>query len=386
MSDFKSIVVTKRLKILEINNPTDYPLIGKGSQGAVFKLSEEKCVKIYADPVQARMEVEALKAGKKLNFMPKIYESGKNYIVMDYFDGPNLRDYLLDCMYMPEEITIKLLNVLMELKKAKYTMLDAPLRHIIIVNNELKLVDHVNAFKRMHSVPIKLLRDLHLLLLKDSFLTQVKKLEPQTYKEWERVFNQKKIDYKSFMVTSGAKGHGVKADSTVSHLLIGKGHQGAVYRLDENRCVKIYGREDYARQEKEVLLSSQKLSFIPKVYKTGPNYIEMEYLSGPDLNTYLKKQSKLPEEISKQLYNILTQMENNRFKQIDAPLRHIIITNDGFKLLDHVFSFTLEKRKPIELFENLQQLNFLDSFLEFVKETDSKAYQRWLPDSTTLIG
>ena len=31
-----------------------------GAQGAVFKLSEDKCVKIYSDPVQAKMEKEAL--------------------------------------------------------------------------------------------------------------------------------------------------------------------------------------------------------------------------------------------------------------------------------------------------------------------------------------
>ncbi|WP_108670740.1 hypothetical protein [Peribacillus acanthi] len=385
MSDFKSIVVTKGLKFLEITNPTHYPLIGKGSQGAVFKLSEERCVKIYADPVQAKMEVEALKAGKKLHFMPKIYESGENYIVMDYFNGPNLRDFLLDCMYMPEDITIKLLDVLTELKKAKYTMLDAPLRHIIIVNNELKVVDHVNAFKRMHSVPIKLLRDLQLLLLKDSFLLQVSKLAPNTFKEWDKYLSQQKLDYKNLMVTSGGKGSGVKADSSISHRLIGKGHQGAVYRLTEERCVKIYGKAEHATQEKEVLLASQKLSFIPKVYKTGNNYIEMEYLAGPDLNTYLKKQRKLPEEISFQLFTILTGMEKNGFKQIDAPLRHIIITNDGFKLLDHVYSFTRVQGKPLELFDDLQQLNFLDSFLDYIKETDPKAYERWLPDSTTTI-
>ena len=41
-----------------------------GAQGAVFKLSEDKCVKIYSDPVQAKMEEEALKAGQHLPFMP----------------------------------------------------------------------------------------------------------------------------------------------------------------------------------------------------------------------------------------------------------------------------------------------------------------------------
>ncbi|MFC6600694.1 hypothetical protein ACFQDF_00805 [Ectobacillus funiculus] len=49
MDEFKSIIV-KRGKYdweLEVINPTQLELIGKGAQGAVFKLSEERCVKIY---------------------------------------------------------------------------------------------------------------------------------------------------------------------------------------------------------------------------------------------------------------------------------------------------------------------------------------------------
>ena len=44
-------------------------------------------------------------------------------------------------------------------------------------------------------------------------------------------------------------------------------------------------------------------------------------------------------------------MEKSGFKQIDAPLRHIIITKNGFKLVDHVYSFSREQNKPLELFE-----------------------------------
>jgi len=375
MKDFTSINVTKGEKLLEINNPTSYPLVGKGSQGAVFKLSDEKCVKIYADPLQAKMEQEALKTSKKNPFMPKVYDTGKNYIVMEYLNGPTLKDYLLGSMYMPEDITRKLLHLLKEFKKAKFTMVDAPLRHIFIVNNELKVVDHVNAFKRIHPVPIKLLRDLKLLLLKDSFLMQVQKLEPDTYEEWDRFFN-KKISIKKMLVMPD-KGSSVKVDSSLSQLLIGKGHQGAVYRLSEDSCVKVYGKLPHAKQEQEVLLSCQHLSFIPKVHEAKKNYVVMEYLSGPDLNTYLKKQSKLPEEVTRQLLDILKTMKKEGFKQIDTPLRHVIITKNGFKMVDHVYSFTREQSRPLELFKDLRERGFFESFLNQVKSLDPKTYDEW---------
>jgi RIO-like serine/threonine protein kinase len=378
MTDFKSIAVTKGVKTLEIHNPTNYPLIGMGAQGAVFKLSEDKCVKIYSDPVHAKMEVEALKTVKSLPFMPKVFDSGSNYIVMEYFNAPTLKEYMRDCTYIPESITKKLLYIVKELETAKFTMVDVPLRHIFVVQNEeLKVVDHVNSFKRSHPVPLKLLRDLNRILLKDSFLAQVKKLEPDTYKKWDQYFNHNSLDFRDIVVSSGESGKAVKVDSAITQTLIGKGHQGAIFRVSEDQCVKLYGNINHAKQEKEVLLSSQKLSFIPKVFETGSNYILMEYLVGPDLNTFLKKQSELTEDITRRLLYILTTMIKSGFKQIDAPLRHIIVTRNGFKLVDHVFSFTREQNRPLELFKDLQERKFLDSFLEQVNALDPKTYAEW---------
>ncbi|MFE4811634.1 hypothetical protein ACFQ9Y_10780 [Peribacillus simplex] len=378
MEDFKTIIVTKGEKSLEIHNPTTYSLIGMGAQGAVFKLSEDKCVKIYSDHVQAKMEEEALNAGKHLPFMPLVYETGPDYIVMEYFNAPTLKEYLRNCTYIPDSIVKKLLYILKELKQAKFTMIDAPLRHIFVVGNEeLKVIDHVNSFKRMHPVPLKLLRDLKIILLKESFLAQVKKLEPDTYNEWEDYFNQNSLDFRNIPVLSGGSGNGVKVDSAITQTLIGKGHQGAVYRVSEDTCVKLYGKTEHANQEKMVLLSSQDLPFIPKVLETGPNYILMEYLLGPDLNTFLKKQSVLSEDITRRLLYILKTMEKSGFKQIDAPLRHIIITRNGFKLVDHVYSFSREQKRPLELFKDLRERNFLDSFLEQVKAIDPDTYAEW---------
>ncbi|WP_071393138.1 hypothetical protein [Bacillus tuaregi] len=378
MADFKSIKVTKGEKTLLIDNPTPYPLIGAGTQGAVFKLSEKKCVKIYSDELQAKMEAEALKAGQKLPFFPRLYETGRNYVVMEYFNAPTLKEYLRNCTYIPESIAKKLLTILSELKKAKFTMIDAPLRHIFVLDNEeLKIVDHVNAFKRIHPVPLKLLRDLNIILLKESFLAWVEVLEPTTFKMWEKYFQENDLDYRNIPVTSGGSGKGVKVDSAVTQPLIGKGHQGAVYRIAEDKCVKIYGSIDHCKQEKDVLLKNKKLPFIPQVYETGPNYVVMEYLLGPNLNAYLKKQQELSEDISRRLLDILTLMKKAGFKQIDAPLRHIFVTNDGFKMVDHVYSFTRPQDRPLELFQNLHERGFLDTFLEHVKQMDSKTHAEW---------
>lgn len=103
----------------------------------------------------------------------------------------------------------------------------------------------------------------------------------------------------------------------------------------------------------------------------------MEYLLGPDLNTFLKKQSHLSEDITRRLLDILIAMKKAGFKQIDAPLRHIFVTNQGFKMVDHVFSFTRLQDRPLELFQNLHERKFLDSFLEQVKKMEPKLYNEW---------
>ncbi|SES41839.1 hypothetical protein [Salipaludibacillus aurantiacus] len=378
MDDFKSISVRKGEKDLEIDNPTSYPLAGKGSQGAVFKLSEKKCVKLFIDPVQAKMEQEAIEAGRQLSFMPEVYETGANYIVMEYFDGPDLKAYLKNGMFMPESTAKKLLTILKQMKETGFTMIDAPLRHIFVMENEeFKVIDHVNAFKRDHPVPLKLLRDLNLILLKESFLMHVEKLEPQMFREWESYYDRNKIDFRNIPIESGGSGQGVKFDSSISLPFVGKGHQGAVFRIEEDKCVKIYGKTNHAEQEQKVLLSSQNLSFIPKVYETDSNYTVMEYLLGPDLNSYLKKQRLLSKEVAEGLLNILTTMKKAGFKQIDAPLRHTIMTANGFKVIDHVYSFARDQKIPVELFENLAERHFLLSFIEQVKVIAPETYKEW---------
>ncbi|WHY85628.1 hypothetical protein QNH39_23950 [Neobacillus novalis] len=51
---------------------------------------------------------------------------------------------------------------------------------------------------------------------------------------------------------------------------------------------------------------------------------------------------------------------------------------DNMKLLfDHVSSFSREQDRPLELFKDLRERGFLDSFLKQVKAIDRKTYAAW---------
>ncbi|MFX5306095.1 hypothetical protein ABTC94_19975, partial [Acinetobacter baumannii] len=83
--------------------------------------------------------------------------------------------------------------------------------------------------------------------------------------------------------------------------LIGKGHQGAVFRLNEEQCVKIYVYSKDVQAEARALRALQERAIAPKLIETGPNYNVMEYLKGPNLITYLREQGTISESISHQI-------------------------------------------------------------------------------------
>ncbi|MEW5597093.1 hypothetical protein ABGT24_27125 [Peribacillus frigoritolerans] len=190
MDDFKSISVVREgdHEVEIVYNPTSYPLIGKGKQGAVFKISADQCVKIYAKQEHALSEGAVLKAAQESGIAAKLYEVGEKYVIMEYIEGHSLKQYLESKSDITEDLVKKILFLLKEMKRLKFTRLDARLDHIIITKeNELKVIDLVYSFsfKKQCSLPERLLKGLRKLGLLSLFLEQVKKLDPEFYGEWK---------------------------------------------------------------------------------------------------------------------------------------------------------------------------------------------------------
>lgn len=189
MEDFTSICVEKGEKVEVVHNPTSYPLIGRGKQGAVFKISSDRCVKIYAKKKNVLNESKVLKAAQESPIVPKLYEVGTNYIVMEYIEGPSLTKYLKSEGVLSEKVTNQILDLLKEMKRLKFTRLDASLKHIIVTKQgELKVIDHVDSFQKYRPTrPEKLMTGLKKLGYLSSFLEHVKNIDPQSYLKWKDV-------------------------------------------------------------------------------------------------------------------------------------------------------------------------------------------------------
>jgi RIO-like serine/threonine protein kinase len=193
VDDFNKITIKKTKNGMEIINPTNYELIGKGVQGAVFRLSDDRCIKIYAKERHCLRESEALNAGQDTSIVPKVFEVGENYIVMEYIKGQPLKDYLRSLGSIPEPIAKQLIFIFREMKRIAFTRIDAAIRHFIVTDDgEIKVVDHVNSMKTLQAWPFKLFERLARLKLLDMFLYHLKEIDPELYLEWNKLMNKNK--------------------------------------------------------------------------------------------------------------------------------------------------------------------------------------------------
>ncbi|WP_102349256.1 RIO1 family regulatory kinase/ATPase domain-containing protein [Bacillus sp. Marseille-P3661] len=187
MEDIKSILAAAEKNVEKIEELfASYPFLGKGNQGFVYKISPDKCVKVYKRPEDTLTESAALKALQGATIIPKLYEVGANYIIMEYIEGRQVKQYLLSEGVITKDLTEKILLVLKEMKRLKIPRVDVRLKNMILTtSNEIKVIDHVNSFKKSNTIPVLLMNGLRKQGLLPSFLEHVKELDPESYEQWK---------------------------------------------------------------------------------------------------------------------------------------------------------------------------------------------------------
>lgn len=170
----------------------------------------------------------------------------------------------------------------------------------------------------------------------------------------------------------------VEVHNSTNHVLIGKGKQGAVFKISPERCVKIFATQKHFEQERDAYMRAQGSCITPKLYEIGPNYLIMEHIKGLTLNKHLEKKRMISIELTKQILFIFREMKRLGFTRLNVRLKHVIITQEhGLKIIDHVNSFNIKEHRPILLFNKLKSLGLLYSFLRQVKELDIETYSEW---------
>ncbi|WP_338601860.1 serine/threonine protein kinase [Sulfolobus tengchongensis] len=115
-------------------------ILGKGKTGIVVLVDENKVLKIRrTDSPKETLELEAkvqIKAGEEV--APKVYDYGKNFILMEYISGRHLS------RNEKKEIIIDLLHraKILEDKFIEHQELSRPWKNVMVSNNRTYILDY----------------------------------------------------------------------------------------------------------------------------------------------------------------------------------------------------------------------------------------------------
>lgn len=174
-------------------NNSPLKMIGKGRQGAVFSIDDTKCMKIYGEPEDCDREYYAYSLGQHTSLFPKIYAKGPNYLIMEIIGGIDLREYL-QSQPLTMELSKKLIDMLYIFKEIGFERIDHHKRQIYLQDDgSLKVIDVGRTVwrDRVYPYPRKLINSLGN-EYKQTFLSHVRELAPDLYKEWEHFITMEK--------------------------------------------------------------------------------------------------------------------------------------------------------------------------------------------------
>lgn len=172
------------IKLYDGLNVKELKLLGSGTQGKVYRIDSQKCIKIFKKKSVCRAELETLTMGQIDKHFPTLYTYGKNYIIRECVNGMELDRYLKANPLTPN-ISNKILELYDAMKKVGYNRLDTTLFHIFInEQGELKIIDTAKAMKKKTICPYSLIKGLEKLGYKKSFLNFVRTSRPDLYNTW----------------------------------------------------------------------------------------------------------------------------------------------------------------------------------------------------------
>jgi len=174
-------------------NIKELELLGCGTQGKVYKINSQWCIKIFKRKQACRDELETLVMAQMDSHFPKLYSYGEDYIIREYIDGIELDKYL-STHSLTASLSYKLIHLYDAMLNAGYNRLDAALFHIFMTpSDDIKMIDTARAMKKKTLYPTLIIKGLDSLGYKKDFLNFVKERRPDLYSGWlEHSLKEKK--------------------------------------------------------------------------------------------------------------------------------------------------------------------------------------------------
>ncbi|MFZ5968506.1 MAG: protein kinase [Bacillota bacterium] len=189
---------TKYIKDLDINID-DCEFLGEGHNGIVYRLPEDKVIKICFTEVRCLKEYSILRRVNNSEYFPRVYGMSRNYMIRDYVNGVNLKDYIRD-HGMSKDLAIRIMDLIEEFKKLKFLKEDVRCKDIFVQpNGSLMVIDPKRFYTKKRDFPRHLSKGLYKLGVLETFLSFVKEERPSLYAQWHKSIDayitQKKKEY-----------------------------------------------------------------------------------------------------------------------------------------------------------------------------------------------
>ncbi|WAA08641.1 hypothetical protein [Fervidibacillus albus] len=285
---------------VHVINRSPLKMIGKGRQGAVFQLSNQRCIKVYANEEDCEREYYALQLGQHTNLFPKLFAKGPNYIVMELVSGVDLREYL-QSQPLTLELSKKLIEMLITFKEIGYERIDHHKRQIFIQKDgNLKVIDVGRTVwrDRVYPYPRKLINSLGD-DYKQIFLSHVQQLAPDLYNEWHHYIEMEKLS--SRLTERFLRDHpnetSLKKEvelllSTNEHPRYEKSLEDLIHKVFDEQWAKVMAAQGYDPEEIEDYIKSISQRDRVSKRKIGKKRSTNYSITHPITTTYRYKRKK----------------------------------------------------------------------------------------------
>lgn len=159
--------------------------------------------------------------------------------------------------------------------------------------------------------------------------------------------------------------------------LIGEGNHGKVYRLTEDRVIKICRDSKSCIFEIFILLRTNGSKHFPRIYDFDEHYIIRDYVGGIGLREYIKTNG-ITRAIILSLIELIEEFQRLGFTKLDVRCRDIMLqTNGSLIVIDPRASFTRNVSYPRHLMKGLKKLGVLDEFIKVLRGERQDLYDSW---------
>ncbi len=159
---------------------------------------------------------------------------------------------------------------------------------------------------------------------------------------------------------------------------LGQGNNGIVYKVPENKVIKLFYEEKVWYDEAYILTRTKRSAFFPKLYEKGRFYIVREMVEGIQLDKYIKKNG-LNFELTKNIYEMLEEFKRLKFKKIDSRCKDIYVSNDlKIKLIDPKKYYRRNIEFPRHLMKGFLKLEVLNDFYIYMKQINEEKTREWI--------